>query len=176
LVFGESGRILTDPALDDGADCEVALDADDSGEAGELFFVNAFIISEIPRGDVEQVIGFTRHEVTFPNIGALADTGFESAERFIRQALKGDLNDNGGELVGRAFVDDGSVTPDDTLFFKQADASEAGRRGKAHTLCKFGIAEASVVLEDAQDGFGDTVEDHDGIIGLFSHFRSWIFC
>lgn len=172
MILGDSGGILADPALDDGADCEIALDADDAGEAGELFLVDAFVIRQIACGDVEQVIGLTRHEITFPDIGAFADTGFESTKRFICQTLKGDLDDDGGEFVGRAFVDDGSVAPDDALFLKQADASEAGRRGEAHTLCQLGIAEASVVLEDAQDGFGDAVEDHDGIIGLFSHFRS----
>lgn len=31
------------------------------------------------------------------------------------------------------------------------------------------------MLKDSQDGFGDTVEDHDGIIGLFSQNRSYIF-
>lgn len=32
------------------------------------------------------------------------------------------------------------------------------------------------MLKDSQNGFGDTVEDHGGIIGLFSQIQSWFFC
>lgn len=88
--------------------------------------MDAFVISQIPGGDMEEVIGLSCHEITFPNVRAFADTCFESAKHFICQAFKGDLHDHCGQLMGRALVDDGTVAPDDALFFKQAYASEAG--------------------------------------------------
>lgn len=118
MFFGDSEGFLADPALDDGADGEIALDAHDAGKAGELFFVNAFVVSQIPRGDVEEVIGLTCHEITFADIGTFADAGFEAAESFVRQTFEGDLDDYRGQFVGGALVDDGAVAPDDALLFQ----------------------------------------------------------
>ena len=62
--------------------------------------MDALVVSEVTGGDVEQVICFACHEITFPHIGAFPDTGFEAAERFVRQAFERDLYDNRGQLVG----------------------------------------------------------------------------
>ena len=137
--------------------------------------MDAFVVGKVTGGDVEKIIGFTCHEVTLPDIRALPDAGFETAERFVREALERDLYDDGGQFLGGAFVNDCAVAADDAAFFQQAHAPQARGWRKSDTLCQVGVAKASIMLKDSQDGFGDAVEDHGGTIGLFSQFRSYIF-
>lgn len=61
--------------------------------------MDALVVSKISGCDMEQVIGFTCHQVTLPNIRTFPDAGFKTTEGFVCQAFKRDLYDNGGQLV-----------------------------------------------------------------------------
>src|SRR6185503_2874861 len=74
---------ITDPRLD-GAQRQRLLDALDSGKAGNLRAVDAFVVGGVGGNDAQEIVELTAHQVAFQNLRNPLHRLLEMFERFSR--------------------------------------------------------------------------------------------
>ena len=99
--------------------------------------------------------------MTLQNLGLAADGGGEGLEDVAGGAVQQNLDEDQQVAADLGRVDQGGVAGDDPLFAQPFDAFETGGGGQVASPGQFGVGDAGLGLEHAQDAAVDGVDvDH----------------
>ena len=126
------------------------MDLSNAGKPRQFLSVYAREILGIRCHDFQEIIRFTRHQMTLQDVGNTHDLLLESIEHFIGLTGKRDFDENHRCPTQFSRIEQGDIVADEPGTLQTLNTPMTGRRREVHCFRQIGVRNAALALKDRE--------------------------